>query len=41
MITGGFGYQLDIATGNLRRWYMKTDGIKRWVDNDQPVDQQK
>ncbi len=39
MITGGFGYQLDIESGQTRRWYMQRDGIKRWFDNGQPVKQ--
>ena len=32
----GFGMIFDIAFGPLY-WYSKEDGIKRWVDNDEPV----
>ena len=35
-ITGGFGFTFD--SGFLRRWYMGRDGIRRWVDNDAPVE---
>ncbi len=37
MIKGGFGVTLDIKTGQMRRWYMRADSIKRWADNDKPV----
>lgn len=37
-ITGGFGTLIDLVTGRPRRWYMRADGIKRWVSNDQPYD---
>jgi len=37
-ITGGFGTSIDLVTGRLRRWYMRADGIKLWVSNDQPCD---
>lgn len=37
-ITGGFGTLIDLVTGRPRRWYMRTDGIRRWVSNDQPCD---
>jgi hypothetical protein len=29
---------IDLVTGRPRRWYMRADGIKRWVSNDQPCD---
>lgn len=38
MITGGFGSTLDLKTGVCRRWYIHSDGIKRWADTDKPVD---
>ena len=37
-ISGGFGVSLDLATGRLRRWYMRGDGIKRWISNNMPCD---
>lgn len=37
MITGGFGWELDIASGHVRRWYIDREGAKRWVDNDEIV----
>lgn len=33
----GFGMQLDIESGTMRRWFVGADGIKRWADNDTPV----
>ena len=39
-ITGGFGFTVDIKTGRTRRWYYdRKDKIKRWADNDEPVNQ--
>ncbi len=35
-ITGGFGVTMDLVTGMPRRWYMRADGVKRWVSNDMP-----
>jgi len=35
MITG-FGITFDISTGVSRHWYYGSDGVKRWVDNDEP-----
>ena len=37
-ITGGFGALIDFVIGRPRRWYMRADGIRRWVSNDQPCD---
>ena len=37
-ITGGFGTTYDLRTGRARAWYTRRDGVKRWADNDQPVD---
>jgi len=31
----GFGVDFDCKTGRSRNWYC-TNGIKKWVDNDQP-----
>lgn len=39
-ITGGFGMTLDIERGTTRRWVMGRDGVKRWADSNQPVDEQ-
>jgi len=41
MTLRGFGFLLDIQSGQIRRWYVPADGIKRWADNDQPVDETK
>ncbi|WP_423454319.1 hypothetical protein [Ottowia sp. VDI28] len=37
-ITAGFGLQMDLKRGTMRRWYSKLDGVKRWADNDQPCE---
>lgn len=37
-ITGGFGTLIDLITGKPRKWYMQSDGIKRWISNDMPCD---
>lgn len=37
MITGGFGYTLDIASGLMRSWYIDRNGVKRWVNNKEEV----
>ena len=37
MITGGFGYTLDIESGTIRRWYIDRNGVKRWVHNKEEV----
>ena len=34
----GFGMDFDLKRGTSRAWYAGDDGIKRWADNDQPVD---
>lgn len=34
----GFGLTFDIARGCARNWYQGADGVKRWADNDEPVD---
>lgn len=38
MTLRGFGTLYDLQTGTSRLWYMGSDGIKRWMDNDQPVE---
>jgi hypothetical protein len=35
-ITRAFGVMIDLISGNPRRWYMRGDGVKRWVSNDMP-----
>ena len=40
MTLRGFGFTYDMATGTSRTWYYGEDGVKRWADNDQPVDTQ-
>ena len=37
-ITGGFGWRFDLERGTMRQWAMGRDGVKRWVDNNQPVE---
>lgn len=34
----GFGFEFDLRGGTVRNWYAGQDGIRRWADNDQPVD---
>ena len=34
----GFGFTFNPETGACRNWYVGDDGIKRWLDNGQPVD---
>ncbi len=36
-ITGGFGWEMDIHTGKNCGWFVGRDGVKRWSDNGQPV----
>lgn len=36
MITGGFGYTYD-ESGLLRRWFIDSAGVKRWVHNKEIV----
>lgn len=33
----GFGTTYDLETGRARNWYVGADGVKRWADNDEPV----
>jgi hypothetical protein len=39
-ITRGFGMTLDIERGLMRQWVIGRDGVKRWADNNRPVDEQ-
>lgn len=39
-ITRGFGMTLDIERGLMRQWVVGRDGVKRWADNNRPVDEQ-
>lgn len=38
MIRGGFGTQFDLEHGTSRRWYCGPDGVRRWLDTEEPVD---
>ncbi len=33
----GFGMLFDLERGTNRKWFVGDDGIKRWVDNNDPV----
>lgn len=35
----GFGLTFDIARGCVRNWYQDAGGMKRWADNDEPVEE--
>jgi len=37
-ITGGFGFTFDIESGVSRPWSIGSDGIKRWADSGDPVE---
>lgn len=37
MITGGFGLEMDLQRGTVRRWYMRGDGVRRWADTDEAL----
>lgn len=39
MITGGFGMTMDLERGTMRQWVMGRDGVKRWADTDEPIEQ--
>jgi hypothetical protein len=34
----GFGMTLDLETGRMRNWYVDREGVKRWADDDSPVE---
>jgi hypothetical protein len=38
MITGGFGWTMDLERGAMRQWTMGRDGVQRWLDNNARVD---
>lgn len=38
-ITGGFGMTMDLERGIMRKWVMGRDGVKRWADGGEPVDE--
>ena len=38
MITGGFGMTMDLERGTMRQWVMSGDGVKRWADTNEPVE---
>lgn len=40
-ITGGFGFEIDLITGQHRHWSIGRDGVKRWSDTNTPIDQNK
>lgn len=40
-ITGGFGMTMDIKHGTTRRWVMGRDGVKRWADTNESVEDQR
>jgi len=35
----GFGVTIDLATGRMRSWYAGADGVQRWADTDEPVEE--
>lgn len=37
----GFGFTLELGPEGMgvRNWYVGADGIQRWADTDQPVEQ--
>lgn len=35
----GFGITFDIYQGRARNWYQNAGDVKRWADNDEPVDE--
>jgi hypothetical protein len=37
-MTGLRGFGMTIEGGTVRKWYAGEDGVRRWADNDQPVD---
>ena len=34
----GWGFEYDIATSRIRRWYVGADGVKRWASDDTPCE---
>lgn len=37
----GFGTTIDFVTGKSRAWYLDKDGVRRYLDNDERVDDSK
>ena len=37
-ISGGFGFIFDIKRAVFRRWVIGQDGVKRWADSGEPVE---
>ena len=35
----GFGITFDIYQGRARNWYQNAGDVKRWADNDEPVEE--
>ena len=35
----GFGITFDIYQGRDRNWYQNEGDVKRWADNDEPVEE--
>lgn len=35
----GFGITFDIYHGRARNWYQSAGDVKRWADNDEPVEE--
>ena len=35
----GFGIAFDPRLGRARNWYQNAGDVKRWADNDQPVEE--
>ena len=35
----GFGITFDIYQGRARNWYQSAGDVKRWADNDEPVEE--
>lgn len=38
-ITGGFGMTMDLERGTTRQWVTGRDGVKRWADTNEAVEQ--
>lgn len=34
----GFGITFDLYQGRARNWYQNAGDVKRWADNDEPVE---
>ena len=34
----GWGFEYDLATSRIRRWYVGADGVKRWASDDTPCE---